>query len=70
MERLFVVGVHSIFLCTPTKSKNDRDTSKGHKTCIKLWLICVDVWQKPIQHCKAIILQLKVTFKKRTQEPT
>ena len=24
-----------------------------------LWLIHVDVWQKPTQHCKAIILQLK-----------
>ena len=28
-------------------------------------LIHVDVWQKPTQHCKAIILQLKTnTFKK------
>ena len=26
---------------------------------IYLWLIHVAVWQKPIQHCKAIILQLK-----------
>ena len=26
---------------------------------IHLWLIYVDVWQKPTQHCKAIILQLK-----------
>ena len=25
-----------------------------------LWLIHVDVWQRPTQHCKAIILQLKV----------
>ena len=24
-----------------------------------LWLIHIDVWQKPAQHCKAIILQLK-----------
>ena len=27
---------------------------------IYLWLIHVDVWQKPIQYCKAIILQLKI----------
>ena len=27
-----------------------------------LWLIHVDVWQKPTQHCKAIILQLKIKF--------
>ena len=26
-------------------------------------LICVDGWQKPIQHCKAIIPQLKTNFK-------
>ena len=26
---------------------------------IKLWLIRIVVWQKPIQHCKAIFLQLK-----------
>ena len=24
-----------------------------------LWLICVVVWKKPTQHCKAIILQFK-----------
>jgi len=26
---------------------------------VSLWLIHVDVWQKPTQHCEAIILQLK-----------
>ena len=25
-----------------------------------LWLIHVDVWQKPTQYCKAITLQLKI----------
>ena len=25
-----------------------------------LWLIHADVWQKATQHCKAIILQLKI----------
>ena len=29
-----------------------------------LWLIHVDVWQRLTQYCKAIILQLKVNFKK------
>ena len=29
-------------------------------TYVYLWLIHVDVWQKPSQHCKAIILQLKI----------
>ena len=27
-----------------------------------LWLIHVDVWQKPIQHCNAIILQIKMNI--------
>ena len=28
-------------------------------THVHLWLIYVDVWQKPPQYCKVIILQLK-----------
>ena len=28
------------------------------ETYVYLWLIHVDVWQKPVQYCKAIILQL------------
>ena len=28
-------------------------------THVHQWLIHVDVWQKPSQYCKAIILQLK-----------
>ena len=38
-----------------------------------LWLVHVDVWQKPTQYCKAIILQLKINkFKKEryTEEKT
>jgi len=27
-------------------------------TYVYLWLMCVDIWQKPTQYCKAIILQL------------
>ena len=37
-------------------------------TYVYLWLIHVDVWQKPIQYCKAIVLQLKINkliFKER-----
>ena len=33
-------------------------------TYVHLWLIHVDVWQKPTQHCKAITLQLKMHNKK------
>ena len=27
-----------------------------------IWLLCVDMWQKPLQYCKAIILQLKINI--------
>ena len=38
---------------------------KTEETYVYLWLIHVDVWQKPRQFCKAIILQFKKrnTFK-------
>ena len=35
--------------------------AKGHPH--NLWLIRVDVWQKPTHYCKASILQLKIHFK-------
>ena len=39
-----------------------RFEKKGIEVC--LWLIHVIVQHKPIQHCKAINLQLKINFKK------
>ena len=33
---------------------------KREGTYVYLWLIHVDVWQKPTQYCKASILQLKI----------
>ena len=33
---------------------------KREGTYVYLQLIHVDVWQKPTQYCKAIILQLKI----------
>ena len=36
---------------------------KRDELYIHLWLIYVDVWQKPIQFCKAIILKLKSFLK-------
>ena len=39
---------------------------KKEGTCVQLWLIHVDVWQKSNQYCKAIILQLKIN--KRTNK--
>ena len=40
---------------------------KREGTCVYPWLIHVDVWQKPTQHCKAIILQLKINKLKKKQ---
>ena len=42
----------------------DRVENGRERPYICLRLIHVDVWQKPIQHCKAIILQLKTNVKK------
>ena len=35
------------------------EVQEGEDTYI-LWLIYVDIWQKPTQYCNAIILQLKI----------
>ena len=48
--------------------REGKEVQEGGEICIyiytQLWLILVDVWQRPIQYCKAIILQLKINFKK------
>ena len=47
-----------------TRSSRER----GHKCNLRL--IHVDVWQKPTQYCKAIILQLKINkLKKKEMYP-
>ena len=38
---------------------------KRQGTCVYPWLMRVDVWQKPTQYSKAIILQLKILKKKK-----
>ena len=38
---------------------------KREGTYVYLWLIHVDVWQKPTQYCRAIILQLKINELKK-----
>ena len=40
---------------------------KREGTYVYLWLIHITVWQKPTQHYKAIILQLKIKKKKVRQ---
>ena len=36
---------------------------KREGTYVYLWLIYIDVWQKPTQLYKAIIIQLKINLK-------
>ena len=36
---------------------------KREGTYVYIWLIHIDVWQKPTQYYKAIILQLKINLK-------
>ena len=38
---------------------------KKEGICVYLWLIHVVLRQKPTQHCKAILLQLKIEFLKK-----
>ena len=43
---------------------------KREGTYVYLWLVHVDLWQKPTQYCKAIIFQSKINnffFKKNQQ---
>ena len=42
--------------------------SKREGAYVYLWLIHVNVWQKPMQYCKAIILQLKLNKLKKTKK--
>ena len=39
---------------------------KGRGHCVCLWLIQVDVWQKPRHHCKVTIFQLKWNILKKS----
>ena len=42
---------------------------RRERTYVCLWQTQVDIWQKPTQYCKAIILQLKImNFLNRTKE--
>ena len=39
---------------------DSRGRFKREGTYVYLWLIHVDVWQKPTKFCKSVILQLKI----------
>ena len=46
--------------CGHGREQGGKFKRKG--TYVHLWLIHVDIWQKPIQYYKAIIFQLKINF--------
>ena len=41
---------------------------KKEGTYVHLWAIHVDVWQKPMQYCKTIILHLKINTLKKKED--
>jgi len=43
---------------------------KREGTYVNLWLTQVDVWQKPTQYCREIILQLKINKLKKIIKKT
>ena len=43
----------------------DKSKNFNMNIIVDLWLILVDVWQRPTQHYKAIIFQLKKEEKKQ-----
>ena len=43
---------------------------KKEGTCVYLWLIHVDVWQRLTQYCKAITLQLKINNNNNKKDGT
>ena len=60
---LFVVHYQILLLKISllwTKLYRLNQKNKKGVTYVYLWLTHIDVWQKPTQYCKAIILQLKI----------
>ena len=55
-------------LCANLEGWNGVGGSKRRGIYIYLWLFHVVVWEKPTQHYKAIILQLKVKKKKKKKK--
>ena len=48
--------------------KGGRGRFKGEGPYIHPWLIHVDVWQKPTQRCKAVILRLNINLKNKLRK--
>ena len=60
---LYVAGNPKPVPCDNVEGKIGREVGgrfKREGTYVCLWLIHVDVWQKPTQYCIVIILQLNI----------
>ena len=55
---------YSLVLCDNLERCGRWEGGLRGRGCVHLWLIHVDVCQKPIRYCKAIILHLKINLKK------
>ena len=58
LENIIYCWVERQFLKSYQGGGGGREVQEGGD--IYLWMIHVDVWRKPTQYCKAIILQLKI----------
>ena len=58
LENIIYCWVERQFLKSYQGVGGGREVQEGGD--IYLWMIHVDVWWKPTQYCKAIILQLKI----------
>ena len=65
------IGDPKPVLCNNAEGWDGREVGGGfkrEKMHVYLWLIHVDIWQKPTQYCKAIISQFKKKKKQLFEE--
>ena len=62
--------VREVLVTWLLKGKREGGRFKREGMYVCLWLIHVDVWQKPTPHCKATILQFKIDklLKRQTEQ--
>ena len=65
---MYDAGNPKLVLCDNLEGWGEEEGGKGFRmggTHVCLWLIHVDIWQKPSLYFKVIILQLKIKLKRR-----
>ena len=59
---VYEAGHPNLVFCDNLEEQGKEESGRVFKmeeTHVYLWLIHIDVWQKPSKYCKPIILQLK-----------